>query len=81
MRTLAEKTIKQWEDGSIPRRAKSELIKKFHERFGYTHNSNTFAELIAKKQQPTPDQDKYLTDTIQEYWNFYNDVAVPTDTQ
>lgn len=76
MRFIGDKLIEHWEDGSIPKKAKGELIKKFHEHFSYKHNSNTFAELMAKKQQPTPDQDLYLTQMVTQYWNFYNQHAL-----
>lgn len=74
MRFIDEQLIERWEDGSIPKRAKGELIKKFHEQFDY--KSNTFAQLMAKKQQPTPDQDLYLTQMVTQYWNFYNQHAL-----
>ncbi|MGM9508566.1 hypothetical protein ACS5NO_12590 [Larkinella sp. GY13] len=73
MRFLDETLIEKWEDGSIPKKAKGELVKKFNLQFHYTPTSNAFNELILKKAQPTPDQYQFLLDQITYYWAFYNE--------
>ena len=73
MRFLEDTLVQKWEDGSIPKKAKGELVQKFNHEFGYTTKSNAFNELILKKAQPTPDQYQFLLDQITFYWAFYNE--------
>lgn len=72
MRLVDTDLVKMWNDGSINKRAKGELMLKFHRQLGYTDTSNTFGELIRGQVSPTPDQLTLMRTLITEYWNFYN---------
>ncbi len=81
MRLIEKALIAKWEDGSIPKGAKTELITKFQKHFGFTQKSSVFTSLMAERSQPTPDQHQFLSDGINAYWDFYNPSAAESSAQ
>ncbi len=70
MKTIDE-LRKLWEDGTIPRAGKSEMISLFNSRFGFTGN-DSFRLRIKGLREATPAQEDFLNQYIPIYWNKYN---------
>lgn len=69
--TLAE-IREMYHDGTIPKKARSEIIRNFMDKFGYA-NSQQFKMKLTKSslEIPTPDEFEWLTETIQRYHAYY----------
>lgn len=73
---LLDEGIKaKWEDGTIPKTAKGELISSYVTEFGY-ESPNRFHFLLKGKVQPTPREYDFLIESITHYWNFYNPATI-----
>lgn len=69
--TLAE-IREMYHDGSIPKKARSEIFQKFMKEFGYNHSQRIKITLAPFSTEiPTPDEFEWLSETIQRYHAYY----------
>ncbi len=74
--TIAE-IREMYHDGSIPKKARSEIIQKFMKDFGYTHSQRIKVILAPLSMEiPTPDEFEWLSETIQHYHTYYQNSLV-----
>lgn len=72
--TLAE-IREMYHDGTIPKRARSEIIQKFMKKFGYDNNQRLKMRLAPGSMEvPTPDEFEWLEETIPRYHTYYQNV-------
>lgn len=71
--TLAE-IREMYHDGSIPKKARSEIIQKFMKEFGYNNSQRLKMRLATNSMEiPTPDEFEWLEKTISRYHSYYQE--------
>lgn len=71
--TLAE-IREMYHDGSIPKKARSEIIQKFMKTFGYNNSQRLKMRLAPNSMEiPTPDEFAWLEETIPRYHSYYQE--------
>lgn len=68
--TTLKDLLTLWEDGTIPRGGKGEVIREFNARFGFQAN-DTFLATLKGRKTPTPLQMEFLQEIVPRYYSYY----------